>query len=298
MFSTLRTRFGIPGVISVIALVFAMFGGAYAASKSSEGGKATASAKAKRGPRGPKGPAGPAGPQGPVGPQGAKGDKGDSGSNGSNGSNGANGKSVETGNATVGECANGGATVLVAGEPATKKKVCNGAPGTNGTNGTFSTEPLPEGETLTGAWGTSGGGDTNGANPEVLDISQLQVSFPISVSPEPTAVWPLTGLGAVGIALEDGDYCYFGVPDCEEPESLEELEAMEDAYAAACPGSAAQPEAASGFLCFYIGTISGFAIQPFAIPSLLEAANEYGLVVPLKVGQNSYARGSWAVTGG
>ena len=33
MFSTLRTRFGIPGVISVIALVFAMFGGAYAASQ-------------------------------------------------------------------------------------------------------------------------------------------------------------------------------------------------------------------------------------------------------------------------
>ena len=31
MFSTLRTRFGIPGVISVIALVFAMLGGAYAA---------------------------------------------------------------------------------------------------------------------------------------------------------------------------------------------------------------------------------------------------------------------------
>ena len=48
MFSTLRNRFGIPGVISVIALVFAMFGGAYAASNSSGGGKATASAKAKK----------------------------------------------------------------------------------------------------------------------------------------------------------------------------------------------------------------------------------------------------------
>jgi hypothetical protein len=51
MFSTLRNRFGIPGVISVIALVFAMLGGAYAANNSSGGGKATASAKVKKGPR-------------------------------------------------------------------------------------------------------------------------------------------------------------------------------------------------------------------------------------------------------
>jgi hypothetical protein len=95
MFSTLRTRFGIPGVISVIALVFAMFGGAYAASNSSGGGKATASkAKAKKGPRGPKGatgPAGPAGAQGPAGPAGAKGDAGANGSNGAAGATGATG---------------------------------------------------------------------------------------------------------------------------------------------------------------------------------------------------------------
>src|ERR1700729_4312957 len=85
MFSTLRTRFGIPGSISVIALVFAMFGGAYAASNSASGGKATASAKAKKGPRGPKGatgPAGPAGPQGPAGPAGAQGPAGAAGKDG------------------------------------------------------------------------------------------------------------------------------------------------------------------------------------------------------------------------
>ena len=72
MFSTLRNRFGIPGVISVIALVFAMFGGAYAASNSSGGGKATASAKAKQGPRGKTGKTGPAGPAGPAGPVGTR----------------------------------------------------------------------------------------------------------------------------------------------------------------------------------------------------------------------------------
>jgi hypothetical protein len=100
MFSTLRTRFGIPGVISVIALVFAMFGGAYAASNSSNAGKATASAKAKKGPRGPKGatgPAGPAGAQGPAGPAGAKGDAGANGSNGAAGATGAKGATGVTG---------------------------------------------------------------------------------------------------------------------------------------------------------------------------------------------------------
>jgi hypothetical protein len=101
MFSTLRTRFGIPGVISVIALVFAMFGGAYAASNSSGGGKATASkSKAKKGPRGPKGatgPAGPAGAQGPAGPAGAKGDAGANGANGATGATGATGLKGTTG---------------------------------------------------------------------------------------------------------------------------------------------------------------------------------------------------------
>jgi hypothetical protein len=91
MFSPLRNRFGIPGVISVIALVFAMLGGAYAASDNERDG-ATASAtkankakKGPRGPRGPKGPQGPAGPAGPQGPAGAAGAKGDAGAPGAQG---------------------------------------------------------------------------------------------------------------------------------------------------------------------------------------------------------------------
>jgi hypothetical protein len=97
MFSTLRNRFGIPGVISVIALVFAMFGGAYAASNSSNGGKATASAKAKKGPKGPKGATGPAGPAGAQGPAGAKGDAGANGAAGPQGPAGAAGATGATG---------------------------------------------------------------------------------------------------------------------------------------------------------------------------------------------------------
>jgi hypothetical protein len=130
MFSPLRNRFGIPGVISVIALVFAMLGGAYAASNSSGGGKASASAKAKKGPRGPKGATGPAGPAGPAGPQGPAGAKGD---NGSNGSNGANGTSVANSefSGAQGTCTEGG-TKLV-GTATTY--ACNGKKGTTGTNG-------------------------------------------------------------------------------------------------------------------------------------------------------------------
>jgi hypothetical protein len=149
MLSPLRTRFGIPGVISVIALVFAMFGGAYAASNSSDGGKATASAKAKKGPRGPKGAKGDTGAQGPEGKQGPA---GKDGSNGSPGSNGTNGKSVEV-SGTAGGCAEGGATVQVKGEPGTAQEVCNGEEGEPGAAG----EPwvvgtAPTGAVMQGTW--------------------------------------------------------------------------------------------------------------------------------------------------
>jgi hypothetical protein len=135
MFSTLRTRFGIPGVISVIALVFALFGGAYAASNSSGGGKATASkSKAKKGPRGPKGatgPAGPAGPQGPAGPAGAKGDAGANGAAGGAGPTGPQGPQGPKGT-------NG----------------TNGTPGATGPEGSPWTAggTLPAEKTETGTW--------------------------------------------------------------------------------------------------------------------------------------------------
>ena len=154
MFSTLRTRFGIPGVISVIALVFAMFGGAYAASNSSNNGKATASAKAKKGPKGPKGatgPAGPAGAQGPAGPAGAKGDAGANGSNGAAGPTGATG--------------------------AAGAKGATGAAGATGATG-FSgfTETLPAGKTETGTWAASG----SLVGPGVEALVPISFSIPLA----------------------------------------------------------------------------------------------------------------------
>jgi len=157
MFSTLRNRFGIPGVISVIALVFAMFGGAYAASNSSSGGKATTSAKAKKGPRGPKGATGPAGPAGAQGPAGPAGAKGDAGANGSNGGVGATGP---------------------AGLPGAK-----GATGATGATGFAGfTETLPPGKTETGTWAAN-------VNPvESSVLHRVPISFPIPLpAPSPEA---------------------------------------------------------------------------------------------------------------
>jgi hypothetical protein len=96
MFSMLRNRFGIPGVIAIAALVFAMFGGAYAADHPG-GGKATASAKGKKGSPGPRGKTGPAGPMGPQGLPGASGKEGPPGSAGPPGPPGLTGPPGPTG---------------------------------------------------------------------------------------------------------------------------------------------------------------------------------------------------------
>jgi hypothetical protein len=153
MFSPLRNRFGIPGVISVMALVFAMLGGAYAANNSGEGKGAAASAKAKKGPRGPKGATGPAGPAGPQGP------KGDAGAAGAAGAPGKDGESVKLSSASGAECAEGG-TKLTVGAASTK--VCNGEEGAPGAPGAAGAQgpkgdpwvvgTAPQGAVLKGTW--------------------------------------------------------------------------------------------------------------------------------------------------
>jgi collagen triple helix repeat protein len=180
MFSTLRNRFGIPGVISVIALVFAMFGGAYAASSSSGGGKATASAKAKKGPRGPKGATGPAGPVGPAGLAGPAGPAGANGKDGSNGLPGANGKSVTSANENPGaHCASGGSSLEVEGS-GVKRYACNGEEGVQGETG----EPwtaggvLPSKATETGA--LVGGSETGAGIYGGYALAPISFSIPLA----------------------------------------------------------------------------------------------------------------------
>jgi hypothetical protein len=268
MFSTLRTRFGIPGVISVMALVFAMFGGAYAANNSSDGGKATASAKAKKGPRGPKGPKGDTGPAGPAGPQGAKGDTGAAGSNGSNGAPGKDGTSVTGKTITGGVCGTGVSGVEYTSATGTNT-VCNGKNGQSGF-----TETLPSEMTETGAWSipplSSGTLPSNA-------LTQTALSFAIPLESEIA--------GANVHVLEKG---FVGSPG-------------ED-----CPGKASDPEAKAGHMCVYVGAdYNAEAPNPpeyeaFGIRKLdsweAAGASTAGAVLSVAVGPLTGIKGSWAVT--
>jgi Collagen triple helix repeat (20 copies) len=268
MFSTLRTRFGIPGVISVIALVFAMFGGAYAASNSSGGGKATASAKAKKGPRGPKGatgPAGPAGAQGPAGPAGAKGDAGAAGSNGTNGSPGAPGaagKSVisaefEGTNEPAGEpCEEKGGSSFEVQGSGVKTYACNGAEGEGGGGSGGLPETLPAGSVETGAWAAEASESAN------VEFVSTALSFNIPLAEVPQAM-------------------YIPPPPTVNPDPVH------------CPGTAVNPQAASGWLCVYANTqIDGGAVSKFIQPFKTGARLSFGELEGLAINY-----GTFAVTG-
>jgi hypothetical protein len=262
MFSPLRNRFGIPGVISVIALVFAMFGGAYAATNT---GKATSSAKAKKGPRGPKGATGPAGPQGPAGA------KGDAGANGSNGSNGADGKSV-TGVAIAagGECG-AGVTGVKYTLDGVSTKVCNGKNGTNGKDGeTGFTKKLPPGETETGAW-------AYGQGPSGTQNISLSFNIPLEK------------------ALDSAQVHYIDKDGNEVSEGGGKVEPTPE-----CEGTAGNPTAASGNLCIYTGFASEILTwTEFITPvdSETPGASPVGAIFKVvALGSGASAWGSWAVT--
>jgi hypothetical protein len=144
--NAIREPFGKAGlIIAVIALVFAMVGGAFAAKGALTGKQKKEVEKIA------KKYAGKTGPAGPQGPAGTNGTNGKDGANGKDGTNGTNGKSVTTGNAALAECEEGGITVEVEGTPATKKKVCNGEEGKEGSPWTAG-GTLPPEKTETGAW--------------------------------------------------------------------------------------------------------------------------------------------------
>src|ERR1044072_915714 len=275
MFSRLRTRFGIPGVISVIALVFAMFGGAYAANNSASGGggKATASAKAKKGPRGPKGPKGDTGPAGPAGPAGAKGDAGAAGSNGNDGTPGAQGNPGATGTSakatsftgskTVGSvtCTEGGLEVTSANQATA---ICNVTKGTDGQTGF--TKTLPSGATETGVWSTPM------LSPGAESIAILNWSFPIPLS---------SGSYTVNAIKADG--------------SARFPTALGNSATDQCKGSVAEPTAEPGNLCIYTKVETG--VQIWQGGGQYFQVTKYGATsgtVVLAQGGNIF--GTWAVT--
>ncbi len=277
MFSPLRNRFGIPGVISVIALVFAMLGGAYAAS-SSDNGKATASAKAKKGPRGPKGatgPAGPAGAQGPAGPAGAKGDAGAAGSNGTNGSNGAtgaagaNGKSVlnGTGAPSAGTGTVGDFYINAVNNEIYGPKTAGGwgAPtalqGPAGPQGNPWTAggTLPVGSTETGVLSLN---TTQAASNPIGPFFVSTIAIPFSI--------PLSGAltePAIHFSTDAG-------------------------FDTTCTGSAANPTAPSGQLCVYLD-------GPMLNMTYFGTGGSYttGVLLAFSVTGSASGIAAWAVTG-
>ena len=281
MFSTLRMKFGIPGVISVIALVFAMFGGAYAASNSSSGGKATASAKGKKGPKGATGPAGAVGPVGPAGPTGAKGDAGAPGSAGAPGAPGAAGKSVTsssfegTDEPDSEPCEEAGGVQFKA---SSTTYACNGANGEDGSPWTAG-GTLPAGSTETGAWGMSGPSTCIEAEGE-----QKCASY--------TFLGPMASIS-------------FNVPlaaPIEEAQAIYVSASAPNPNPTHCPGSAENPEALSGYLCVYVGSEGTGVPTPIFISTASGfAAGKSGtslFFIGMDTSTNPpFAYGSWAVTG-
>jgi hypothetical protein len=187
MFQGLRTRFGIPGVISVIALVFAMAGGAFAANNLNSGSSGSGSTKAssgsteasssatgKRGPRGKQGKQGKAGPAGPAGAQGPAGANGKDGAQGPEGKQGSEGKQGLKGDQGLRG---------LQGEPGEPGPSCNEA----------GQCLLPEGATETGVYAVSGRG-------LVADPMFIGISYPLRLSAQPQAhyvtVAEVTGLTA------------------------------------------------------------------------------------------------------
>jgi hypothetical protein len=270
MFLTLRTRFGIPGVISVMALVFAMFGGAYAASNSSHGGKATAS-KAKKGPRGPKGATGPAGPQGPAGPAGAK---GEAGAAGAAGAPGVSVTSTESANAIEGHCTGTGTSGKGGSKFVSASGItyaCNGKEGEPGEEGDPWTAggTLPFGSTETGAWSTIA---------SATEEASASISFPIPLPSELDA-------GHV-IRVDAGQEGALG--ECSKGTEK---------------GTATNPLAEPGYLCVYIGrrgTTPGleyFEIKNAAKP-FTDGAAKSGSYLSFGAAAGEIAHGTWAVTAG
>lgn len=248
MFHRLREPFGKAGlVVAVVALVAALVGGAYAANGGSPLASSSAKSKkkkatAKKGPRGPRGLAGAAGPQGPAGKDGAQGPKGDKGEVGPPGPQGPQG---------------------LQGPPGPQgQQGIQGPQGEIGADGTFSTEPLPSEETLTGSWFVAENGKT-------------AISFQIRLEdPLPPENVKFVANGATPPAeCEDGD---------------------------AEPSGASNPEADPGYLCiFQSGGVAPTAT--LIVPSDFNGlgaigASPFGAVLVFVGGDPIGNFGTWAVT--
>ncbi|HWM55698.1 MAG TPA: hypothetical protein VNO20_09950 [Solirubrobacterales bacterium] len=273
MFSTLRNRFGIPGVISVIALVLALVGGAFAANDLGGSGKgATASAKkatkGPRGPRGPKGATGSVGPAGPAGPAGAKGDTGAAGANGATGSEGADGEdglSVTNTEVPVGgtDCDERGGAEFKVGN-GTSTFACNGEGGKDGEPWTLG-GTLPKGATEKGTWVVEIGGEGG--------VGRASASFTIPL----ISGIPAENTHVVGEGITAPPECDDGVGNAPSPEN---------------------PEAAPGHFCAFVAgfEVGGDVIEVSNPATFLGGTGLTGAILIASGTENEAGFGTWAVT--
>jgi Collagen triple helix repeat (20 copies) len=186
MFSSLRKRFGVPGLIGVLVLVCTMAGVANAANNgltAKQKKQVTAIAKKYAGKPGANGAAGAQGAQGPKGDTGSAGTNGTNGTNGTPGSTGATGQRGATGTTGADGAAGG-----------------DGVTGPTGPEGSPWTElgTLPPEETLTGVWGfgkvTTGGAP---AGPGQVPNYLLPIDFALPLeAPLPAAQTHILETGA------------------------------------------------------------------------------------------------------
>lgn len=165
---------------------------------------------------------------------------------------------------------------------ATGAKGDKGDTGLPGKDGTFSTEPLPSGQTLTGIWGQE-------IAPTSGELGLVTISYPIRVSPAPTKlVWVKAG-GNFALVANPATGAFV--------ELLETQEEVEEA----CPGSVANPQAVAGNVCMYTAFEesatfdNGFFAHPHRATSP-DPTN--GVVFPFvnTESEPGLISGSWAVT--
>lgn len=323
----IREPFGTAGlIVACVALIAALAGGAYAASngltsQQKKEVKKIAKSFQGTGPQGAAGAPGAAGANGKDGAAGANGKDGTSGANGVSptgtafsgnangcqeggvkftganttvacngvkGTNGTNGKSVEVGSPTEAECADGGATVQVAGEPASKKAVCNGANGF--------TEALPEGRTEIGGFVVDAPFIPSSGFQEILTGIYFPVPLANALESNKTHV-----------IAKNPETNEFEEYKGNDPETLQPVFVP----STVCLGTLTAPTAPSGNLCVYVAN-SNFKLQfgefvaPVPGPKVLKidqatsGASKVGALLGFASAGNSgpaSSNGTWAVTG-
>jgi hypothetical protein len=290
MLTRLRIHLNPSTGIAFVALIFAVTGVSFAATDGGIGShppgspaKATASVghnttiataakskakpKAKASPRGPAGPAGKPGvagvqgPVGPAGPAGTAGAAGKEGPAGKEGAAGAAGTSVTSTALAANAICKAGGSEFKAGSSTTY--ACNGEKGAAGKNGTFGSEPLPQGQTLKGVYGASGFAEA--AYPEPgFGIAASAVSYTV----------PIPSVGEQALIVH---YIKKG----EEP------------LPSGCTGNEAEPGAAENNLCV-------FAEAEFnsSLPVVNSSAIGFA-ITGVSQGKGALSiNGTWAVTAG